>query len=122
MSVEMNESDLKAMSPTENPLAAAFTQMLMKTVRAEVDVDFRSDETATMTLAFMGNVYERQATWKVLKTDGDTVTVSLQFGEGTTPVEWPVKFQDADSFQGSPPIDSKWAANKMVTFRRVKPA
>lgn len=120
MSIEMNETDLKQMSPTENPIAAAFTQMFMKTVQADVDIVFRADDTATMTLSFLGNAYERHARWTVAKTEGDTATVHLQFAEGSDPTEWVVKFQDENSFQSTPPIDSRWAANKMVTFRRLK--
>ncbi len=120
MTIEMKESDLRQMSPTENPIAATFAQVFMRTVQADVHVSLRSDSNLAMTLSFMGNSYERTGTWRVAENDGQTVKLELRFSGSDQPTIWPVKLQDLNSFQASPPIDSKWSANKMVVFRRVQ--
>lgn len=119
MTFEMTQSDLSQMSPTENPLAASFAQLLMKTVQGEMTMDFRNNDALQITMAFLGNQFERPARWRVLESNGNTAKLEVSFAEGGEAAEWNITFIDENAFQTTPPPSAKWAGTKLVTFKRA---
>ena len=78
ISFEMTQTDLRQMGVTNNPLVAATAQSIMKSMQAEMEVEFRDDDTVTLGVTTFGLFAGETGTWRVDGRDGDRVVLELQ--------------------------------------------
>ena len=104
----------------DNPWIAALGSTLMKTLRMSAQLDFRSDDTCTLTVSAFATRVTRAGRWRVDKSEGDTATVLTMFDGESQPRVWEVRFLNEDSFQTQPPEVANIRIPKMVTFQRIK--
>lgn len=116
---EMTQSDLGKMGVTANPVLTAAAGALMKTLQAEMQVEFRRDNTMQTKLSSFGLATGETGTWRVGGQAADGVTVVMAFEGDDQPKEWKITFIDDDSFEMIPPEDSRFPISQMVVFRRA---
>jgi len=116
---EMTQSDLRELGVTTNPLVTATASVLMKTLQAEMQVEFRRDNTMRTDMSSFGISKGDSGTWKVGGQADDGVTVVMDFEGDDEPKEWMIKFVDDDSFEMTPPAGSRFPISQLVVFRRV---
>ena len=119
VSFEMTQTDLRQMGVTNNPLVAATAQTLVNTMQAQMQVEFKEDDTASLGVTTFGFLAEDSGTWKVAAKDGDQVTIEIMFSDDRDPRQWMVNFLDDNTFQMASPKDSRFPVGQMVVFRRV---
>ncbi|MBP85350.1 MAG: hypothetical protein CMJ64_01320 [Planctomycetaceae bacterium] len=116
---EMTQSDLREMGVTTNPLVAATASVLMKTLQAEMQVEFRRDNTMRTDMSSFGVSTGDSGTWKVGRQADDGVNVVMRFDGDDEPKEWKIHFVDDDTFEMTPPEGSRFPISQLVVFRRV---
>lgn len=117
---EMTQTDLRQMGVTNNPLLAATAQGIMKTMQAEMEVEFHDDDDRiTLGVTTFGLLAGESGTWKVAKRDGDEVVLAIQFDREQAPQEWTITFVDDNTFQMASSEDSRFPASQLVVFRRA---
>ena len=116
---EMTQSDLREMGVTKNPLVTAAASVLMQTLQAEMQVEFRRDNTMQSDMSSFGVAAGDSGTWKVGGQTDDGVTVVMHYEGDEKPTEWKIKFIDDDSFEMTPPPESRFPISQLVVFRRV---
>ena len=121
VSFEMTQTDLRQMGVTNNPLVAGAAQTLVNTMQAQMQVEFRDDDTASLGVTTFGFLAGDSGTWKVAGRDGDQVKVEIKFSGDEAPKEWTIRFLDDDSFQMASTKDARFPVGQMVVFRRVAP-
>ena len=119
VSFEMTQTDLRQMGVTNNPLVAAMGQTLVNTMQAEMQVEFREDDTASLGVTTFGFLAQDSGTWKVAGRDGDQVTVEIKFSGDEAPQQWTIRFIDDNTFQMASTKDARFPVGQMVVFRRV---
>lgn len=119
ISFEMTQSDLQQLGVTSNPLAAT-AQTLMKSMQAEMKVEFLDDDTIKFDMSTFGFLVGDSGKWEVAGRDGDLIIVRTSFPGDEQPKEWKLQFLDEDTFQMASPQDSRFPLNQMLTFRRAK--
>ena len=117
--LEMDDVDLGEMTAGENTLLASLGQTLLRTLKIELELQFRVDNTFSMTLTVMGNSFRRDGTWRVLPSTDETTTVETRLSEEGEPKEWQIRFLSDDDFQTIPPEGARLKINHLVTFRRI---
>lgn len=121
VSFEMTQSDLRQMGVTSNPLVTAAAQTLVNTMQAEMQVEFRDDDTASLGVKTFGFLAEDSGAWKVAGKEGDQITIEIKFSEDQAAKQWTIRFLDDNTFQMTSPKDSRFPVGQMVVFRRVVP-
>ena len=119
VSFEMTQTDLRQMGVTNNPLVAATAQTLVNAMQAQMQVEFKDDDTASLGVTTFGFLAEDSGTWKVAAKDGDQVTIEIKFSDDQAPQQWTITFLDDNTFQMASPEDSRFPVGQMVVFRRV---
>ena len=119
VSFEMSQTELRQMGVTNNPLVASAAQTLVNTLQAEMQVEFRDDDTASLGVTTFGFLASDTATWSVTDTDGDQVTIAIKFSEDAAAKPWTIRFLDDNTFQMQSPEDSRFPVGQIVVFRRV---
>ena len=119
VSFEMTQTDLSQMGVTNNPLFAATAQTLVNTIQAQMQVEFRNDDTASLGVKTFSFLAEESGTWKVAGKEGDQVTIEIKFSEDQAAKQWTIRFVDDNTFQMTSPKDSRFPVGQMVVFRRV---
>jgi hypothetical protein len=119
VSFEMTQTDLRQMGVTNNPLVSATAQTVANVMQAQMQVEFREDDTATLGVTTFGFLAGDTGTWKVAGRDGDQVTVELKFSGDESAKQWTIRFLDDNTFQMASPKDSRFPVGQMVVFRRV---
>ncbi len=117
---EMTQAELDEMTPNDNPFVAALGQVLMRTLRAEMQWEFRGDGTMSATGSLLGSSFTRAGTWKFLSGTAEATTISAQF-EGEAPRELTFRFPDEDTLEAAPYVSGRWQLNRVVRFKRVPP-
>lgn len=122
VSFEMTQTDLRQMGVTNNPLVAATAQTFANAMQAQMKVEFRDDDTASLGVTTFGFLAEDSGTWKVAGRDGDQVNVEIKFSGEQSPQQWTIRFVDDNTFQMVSTEDARFPIGQMVVFRRVVPA
>ena len=119
VSFEMTQTELRQMGVTNNPLVTAAAQTLVSAMQAQMQVEFREDDTASLGVKTFGFLAEDSGTWKVAAKDGDQVTLEIKLSDDQAAKQWTIRFVDDNTFQMASPKDSRFPAGQMVVFRRA---
>ena len=119
VSFEMTQTDLRQMGVTNNPIFGATAQTLVNAMQAQMQVEFREDDTASLGVTTFGFLAGDSGTWKVAGKEGDQVTLEIKFSGDDAAKQWNIRFIDDNTFQMASPKDSRFPAGQMVVFRRV---
>ncbi|MEO8494097.1 MAG: hypothetical protein ABI614_03435 [Planctomycetota bacterium] len=119
VSFEMTQTDLRQMGVTSNPLVAATAQSLANAMQAQMQVEFRDDDTASLGVKTFGLMAGDSGTWKVGARDGEQVTIEIKFSGDEAAEQWTIRFLDDNTFQMASPKDSRFPVGQLVVFRRV---
>ncbi len=119
VSFEMTQTDLRQMGVTNNPLSVATAQTFVKALQANMQVEFRNDKTADLGVTTLGFRTGESGTWTVASTEGEQVTVAIQFEGDESPTDWTIRFLDENTFQMESPKDSRFPIDQIVVFKRV---
>jgi hypothetical protein len=117
---EMTQTDLRQMGVTNNPLVAATAQGIMDVMQAEMEVEFRDDDTVSLGVNTFGFFAGESGTWKVGKRSGEQVILAIKFAEEQEAKEWSIEFVDDNTFQMASSQDSRFPASQLVVFRRAQ--
>lgn len=116
---EMTQDDLRKMGVTTNPIFTATASALMKSIDAEMQVDFRSDDTVRLDMSSFGLSTGESGTWKIGDTNDDGIAVITQFEGDSDETQWRIKFVDDNTFEMIPSEDSRFPVSQLVVFRRI---
>jgi hypothetical protein len=119
VSFAMTQADWQQMGVTNNPLAEVAAETLVSAIQAEMQVEFRDDDTASLDVTTFGVLASEAATWKIASTKDGQATISIAFSKDQAENEWSIRFVDNDTFRMDSPKDSRFPVGKMVLFRRV---
>jgi|CXWL01.1.fsa_nt_gi hypothetical protein len=119
VSFEMTQTELRQMGVTSNPLVSAAAQTLASALQAQMQVEFRADDTASLGVKTFGFLAEDSGTWKVAAKDGEQVTLEIKFSDDQAAKQWTIRFLDDNTFQMASNKDSRFPVGQMVVFRRV---
>jgi len=117
-SFEMTEKEMTKMTPTGNPIVSEFGRLLMKSLRADIHWNFKSDDTVHASAKLLGNTVTRQGTWRFVRADEKSTTLEVTF-ENDAPLEVSFAFSGPDTFEAAPLSNGKWQWNRVVKFKRV---
>jgi len=92
----------------DDAMAAGMANMLgAMGMKLEIEFDFRRDGTAVISGGMFGQNKSGTARWKVLKSEGDTLTIELSGDKPQETAKLSVKFLDNDRIQVNPTEGSK---------------
>jgi len=117
---EMTQTDLRKMGVTNNPVVGAAAQGVMKAMQAEMQIEFRDDDTVSMGMTTFGFFAGESGTWKASRGDSDQFVIAIQFDGAEKTTEWTIEFIDDNTFQMASSQDSRFPASQIVVFRRAQ--
>ncbi|MDX1948015.1 MAG: hypothetical protein SFU86_21630 [Pirellulaceae bacterium] len=107
-------------APTDNPLAAAMAAGMLAMLK--VDVEFKADNTCSMTGQVLGQSLQKTGKWRYVKTDGDALVLMVHVDGDPNERELRVKVIDAEHLEMIPPAMSATPSPAAAyRFKRVKP-
>lgn len=122
VSFEMTQTDLREMGIANNPLSTAAAQTLVNVIQANMQVEFREDDTAHLAASTLGFMTGESGKWRVASTAGENVTIAVQFAGEEAEKQWTIRFLDENTFQMESPEDSRFPLGQIVVFKRVAEA
>ena len=115
---EVDMDQAKAQVDQSNPLAALAAGMMSM---MKVEMDFKADGGLAVNASVLGQSQSSTGTWKYVKTDGESMVLSVKMDNDPKEQELRVKFKDDDHMEMAPPVNNN-QGQQALPFKRVKPS
>ena len=117
-SVEMTEDEMANMMPSDNPIVAGLSKVLMKSMRAEIQWEFAADDSVSASGTGLGTTITRQGSWRFVSADETSTKLQILF-DNEEAHEVTFTFLDPDTFEAALLVAGKLRLNRVVKFKRV---